>query len=149
MLYLREEYKMALDGIFTKFLIEELNKTLTNNRLEEVYYNNENFIFKFYHQKIRSFLNVNLKARFVGAYLVKKPLSKNATNNFLAVLKRNLEGAILNNISQYKTDRVFIFNFTFYDILRGPLKRELIFEAMGKFANLILIEDNKIIDVYK
>ncbi|MFA5692455.1 MAG: NFACT RNA binding domain-containing protein [Acholeplasmataceae bacterium] len=140
---------MALDGIFTKYLIEELNLTLINNRLEEVYYNNENFIFRFYHQKVRSFLNINLNARFVGAYLVKKPLSKDSTNNFLTVLKRNLEGAILNNITQYKTDRVFIFNFTFYDLLKGPIKRELIFEAMGKYANLILVEDNIIIDVYK
>ena len=41
------------------------------------------------------------------------------------------------------------FNFTVYDFIYGPVERKLIFEAMGRHANLYLIEQGKIIDLYK
>lgn len=140
---------MALDGVFSHYLIKELNNNLSNNRVEEIYFNDNIFVLKLYYQKVRSYLHINLNASFVGAYLSKKNIIKGPSNIFLDVLKRNLEGSILNNITQYESDRIFIFNFTYYDFVRGPIKKELVFEAMGKYANLILIEDGYIIDVYK
>nr|WIF88788.1 NFACT family protein [Acholeplasma laidlawii] len=64
-------------------------------------------------------------------------------------LKKYLEGGILKNITQYQSDRVIEFNFTVYDFIYGPVERKLIFEAMGRHANLYLIEQGKIIDLYK
>src|SRR5690606_7130373 len=60
-----------------------------------------------------------------------------------------LTGGILKEITQFSSDRVLIFKFTVYDFILGPIEKTLIFEAMGRHSNLILLEDNKIIDLYK
>ena len=55
----------------------------------------------------------------------------------------------LDQIVQYQTDRVMLFHFTVYDFIDGPIAKTLIFEAMGKHSNLILVHDQTIVDTYK
>ncbi|MBU1141391.1 MAG: NFACT family protein, partial [Firmicutes bacterium] len=77
-----------------------------------------------------------------------KPES-NINSQFLITLKKHLEGAILQTISQYQTDRVIIFNFSTNDFIDGPTEKQLIFEAMGKHSNLLLVQNGIIIDTFK
>ncbi len=140
---------MALDGIYTHYLIKELNTSLKQARLESIIGDGLFFTFQLYKQKERSFLTFNLNASFSSVYLSTKPFSKGDSTNFITSLKKHLEGGILNEISQYMSDRVFIFDFTVYDFILGPISRQVIFEAMGRHANLFLLENNKIIDSYK
>lgn len=140
---------MALDGIYTHYLIKELNNRIGQTRLESIVGEGLCFTFQLYKQKERCYLTFNLNASFSSVYLSKKPNSKGDTTNFITSLKKHLEGGILNEITQYMSDRVFIFNFTVYDFIQGPLQRQVIFEAMGRHANLFLLENNKIIDSYK
>ena len=140
---------MALDGIYTHYLIKELNESIQNTRVESIWLDGLRFIFSLYKQKQRHFLIINLNASFTSFYLTNNPPEKKDTSHFLSQLKKNLEGGILNEITQYKSDRVIEFHFTVYDFIYGPIQRKLIFEAMGRHANLYLIEDNKIIDLYK
>ncbi|WP_025725171.1 Rqc2 family fibronectin-binding protein [Acholeplasma granularum] len=140
---------MALDGIYTYFLVKELNETISNTRVESISLDGLIFSFSLYKQKVRSHLAINLNASYSSLYLTKQNIQKKDTSNFLYQLKRYLEGGILNSIVQYKSDRVVELYFTVYDFIHGPIKRKLIFEAMGRHSNLYLIEDNKIIDVYK
>lgn len=140
---------MALDGIYTHHLIKELQQEITQFRVESIWHNHTFFFFQFYHQKQRKHLIFNLNASFVGCYITKNPLPKQEPTSFVNQLKKYFEGGILTKIEQYRTDRVFIFNFTVYDFILGPLERQLIFEAMGKHANLYIVENGKIIDLYK
>jgi len=140
---------MALDGIYTHYLIKELNESIENTRVESIWLNGLMFVFSLYIQKQRHHLIINLNASFTSTYLTKLAPPKKDNSTFLGQLKKYLEGGILNNITQYKSDRVIEFNFTVYDYIYGPVKRKLIFEAMGRHANLYLIEDGKIIDLYK
>ncbi|MBE0701250.1 MAG: DUF814 domain-containing protein, partial [Acholeplasmataceae bacterium] len=50
---------------------------------------------------------------------------------------------------QYQTDRVIILDLIVYDFIDGPLPKRLIFEAMGKHSNLLLVKDNILIDSFK
>lgn len=140
---------MALDGIYTQYLIKELNESTQNTRVESIWLDGLRFVFSLYKQKQRHFLIINLNASFTSFYLTNNPPEKKDTSQFLSQLKKNLEGGILNNITQYKSDRVIEFHFTVYDFIYGPTNRKLIFEAMGRHANLYLIENDKIIDLYK
>lgn len=140
---------MALDGIYTHYLIKELNESVEKTRVESIWLNGLVFVFSLYIQKHRYHLLINLNASMTSTYLTTSVPPKKDTSNFLNQLKKYLEGGILNTISQYKSDRVIEFNFTVYDFIYGPVERKLIFEAMGRHANLYLIQDGKIIDVYK
>lgn len=140
---------MALDGIFVHHLTKELHLNLFKSRLETIHENGVYIIFKCYLNKERKHLIFNLSASFASCYLDDNIPVKTTPSNFTNQLKRYLEGGIIESISQYKSDRVILFDFTVYDYIEGPKKRTLIFEAMGKHANLILLEDGKIIDCYK
>ena len=141
---------MAIDGVFVHFLTNELNDNFKQHRLEKVTSYAHFFILQFYHNKVRKYLKIDLSARFCSAYETSDGTLPNQTNSqFVLALKKHLEGGILQDIKQYRTDRVMVFDFTTYDFIEGPKTKSLIFEAMGKHANLYLIVDDILVDCYK
>ena len=141
---------MTFDGFFIYHLTKELNQSLMKSRLEKVYQKDEqSFVFIFYIKKERHHLIIDLDPNHFGMYLSEQEGSYQQSSQFLSTLKKHLEGAILDEITQYQTDRVMICHFTVYDFILGPIKKMLIFEAMGKHSNLILVQDNIILDTYK
>lgn len=141
---------MAFDGFFIYQLIKELNQNLVKARLEKVYQNDEfSFIFVFYLRGERKYLHIYLSPNRFGIHLSKHQTQNQASSQFLNTLKKHLEGAILENVTQYETDRVITLNFTAYDFIDGPVSKKLVFEAMGKHSNLLLVKDNVIVDTLK
>lgn len=141
---------MIIDGLFIFHLINELNADLKNNRLEKItQINEELFIFTFYYQKKRFYLNINLNAQEFGCYLNANFSDDKIQTQFYNNLKKHLETAILKEIVQYKTDRVLNFIFIKYDFIEGPIEINLIFEMMGRYSNLLLVQNNILIDSYK
>lgn len=141
---------MTFDGFFIYHLIKELNHSIQKSRLEKIYQKDESsFLCVFYIRKERHHLIIDLDPNHFGMYLSKHKETYQLGSQFLSTLKKHLEGAILDEITQYASDRVIICNFTVYDFILGPLKKMLIFEAMGKHSNLILVQDGMIIDTFK
>ncbi|CCV64565.1 Fibronectin-binding protein A [Alteracholeplasma palmae J233] len=141
---------MAFDGVFIYHLINEFNTELKQARIEKINQTDkELFSFQLYFNKKRMFLNINLNSHLCSAFLTSTKSTSSLSSQFLMTLRKHLEGGIINNISQHHTDRVIIFDITTYDFLEGPVTRQLIFEAMGKHANLYLISDNIILDCFK
>lgn len=141
---------MIIDGVFIKHLIKELNKNLEKSRLEKIFlFNETTFVMQFYHQGKKQKCVIDLNPNSFSTYISQKPLSSKTNSQFLMTLKKQLEGGILNSITQYLTDRVLIFDFTLFDFIDGPVKKTLIFEAMGKHSNLLLVKDNILVDTYK
>lgn len=141
---------MAIDGVFMHFLQEELNDRFKQSRLEKITAYQHHFLFQFYHNKERKYLKFDLSARFCSVYETQdKDLPGLISTQFYNTLKKHLDGAILKRVIQYKSDRVFIFEFISYDFIEGPVLKELIFESMGKHANLYLVKNGIILDCYK
>lgn len=141
---------MVFDGFFIYHLIHELNSQLEKARLEKIYQTSEySFVFVYYLRGTRMFMNLNLSSHNFGVYLSKTKSESTANSQFLITLKKHLEGSILKNITQHQTDRVFIFHFISHDFLDGEVHKNLIFEAMGKHSNLLLVQDHIIIDTFK
>lgn len=141
---------MIFDGFFLHHLINELNQHIQKARLEKIYQTGEmSFVFIFYLKGKRMQLKINLSPHQFGMHLTDQKAEQSVNSQFLNSIKKHLEGAILEQIVQQETDRVANFIFTVYDYIDGPIEKKLIFEAMGKHSNLILVKDNLIIETFK
>lgn len=141
---------MIIDGAFIFHLTKELHQKLEKSRLEKIFQIEEDaFVFQFYYQGNKHKLIIDLSPNKFSAYLTEKETHQIKNTQFLISLKKQLEGGILDQIVQYQTDRVMLFHFTVYDFIDGPIAKTLIFEAMGKHSNLILVHDQTIVDTYK
>ncbi len=141
---------MIFDGFFIYHLIQELNQNLTKARLEKIVQTDlMTFIFVFYFRGERKSLLLNLSPNGFSLHLSEKKHVSQISSQFLTTMKKHLEGAILENITQYETDRVITLHFTMNDFIDGPTQKQVIFEAMGKHSNLLLVKDDIIIDTYK
>ncbi|MCD4826872.1 MAG: NFACT family protein [Acholeplasmataceae bacterium] len=141
---------MIIDGVFIKHLVNELNTNLEKSRLEKIFLSTEKvFVMQFYHKGRKQKCVIDLDPSSFSSYISNKDLSSTTTSQFLLTLKKQLEGGILESITQHQTDRVMIFDFTVFDFIDGPILKRLIFEAMGKHANLLLVKDSVLIDSYK
>ena len=141
---------MIFDGFFISKLVDELNHELKKFRLERIYQTEEQaFVFVFYGLGKRKQLSLKLSASGFGVYITQKDERTGLSSQFFNSLKKHLDGAILNEISQHLTDRVMLFSFTQYDMLLGPIEKTLVFEAMGRHSNLILVQDGIIMDTFK
>jgi predicted ribosome quality control (RQC) complex YloA/Tae2 family protein len=70
--------------------------------------------------------------------------------NFTMVLRKYVEGNIIDSIEQYDNDRIIIFNLTRRDELGDASQQQLIVEIMGRHSNIFLLDkDKKIIDAIK
>lgn len=142
---------MAIDGIFINHLITELNNTLKGARVERIRQkSNSSFIFSLYKEKTRYNLNLEISTNNQGLYITKKPIPESLHTQFNTFLRRHLESTTIKSFSQYESDRVIIITFNYFDYIYGEKEYKLVFEVMGRHANLILLdEENLIIDSFK
>jgi predicted ribosome quality control (RQC) complex YloA/Tae2 family protein len=141
---------MIFDGVFIHHLIAELNGVLHKSRLEKIYQTDESsFLFVLYVKGERHYLALHISPNHYGLHLTTQNKSGQVSSQFLSTLKKHIEGGILESIAQYQTDRVIIMKFTVYDLIDGPVQKELIFEAMGKHSNVMLVKDMVIVDTFK
>lgn len=140
---------MAFDGITTKMVVSELNKNVINSRVEKIYIPNHNEVWIYLHTQDRK--NVRLLIS-VDANNCRFHLSNESRNNpekapqFCMVLRKYLIGAKLISITQIGLDRIVNFSFETIDDFGDVVKKTLIVELMGKYSNIILSGDEKIID---
>jgi predicted ribosome quality control (RQC) complex YloA/Tae2 family protein len=141
---------MSLDGFFIYHLIQELKEQLEQARLDKIaQFESAAFSFMFYRRGHKHKLLIQLDSTKFGIFFTQKEIQANEKSQFLLTLKKHLEGSILTNIEQYQTDRVIILHFQSRDFLEGVIQKSLVFEAMGRHSNLLLVKQGMIIDCYK
>lgn len=74
------------------------------------------------------------------------PLNVNA---FVMVLRKYIDGGHIISVKQVGLDRLLDLEIIAYDDLTDQHTYHLYVELMGKYANLVLVENNKIIDALK
>lgn len=140
---------MAFDGITTKMVVNELNNNVINSRVEKIYIPNHNEVWIYLHTQDRK--NVKLLIS-VDANNCRFHLSNESRNNpekapqFCMVLRKYLIGAKLISITQIGLDRIVNFTFETIDDFGDIVKKTLVVELMGKYSNIILTGNEKIID---
>lgn len=136
------------DGVFIKNLVKEL-KQIENVRINKLGTITASEIFLTLSTKNSLLISINSNnqnIRLTNTKFINSPQKI----NFHITLKKYLESSIINEISQYQNDRIFIIRVTHYDDLGYEVKLNLYIEFFGRNSNIILTNDkNIIIDCYK
>lgn len=64
---------------------------------------------------------------------------------FVMLARKHLEQSVLVRIEQTYYDRWFTMVFQTYNTLGDPVEKRLVIELMGKYANIILVNENNVI----
>lgn len=135
---------MALDGIVLNKLAKELNKNLSGLKVSKIYNSGDNSIFVFKD----NVLLLSSNATFPRCYITSseyKPDDKQT--NFTMNLRKHLSSAVFRECNQVGLDRILDFTFDALNEFKDKVELHLILEIMGKYSNLILLnEDGTIID---
>ncbi|MDD3999629.1 MAG: NFACT RNA binding domain-containing protein [Bacilli bacterium] len=140
---------MSFDGVFIKHLLEEMKIDLLKQRVNRIHSLDRNsFVFSLSnrHELLIDLHSDSSHLRFTEVEYV--PTNQNYP--LFTLMKKNLEGARIQNIEQVENDRIVIFHFAAFDELGFPKNIKLILELFGGNSNLFLLdEENIIIDCLK
>lgn len=140
---------MSFDGIITKGITSELNRSILNGKINKVYQPNKNeILLGIYSNSVNYMLDLVINPNSYRINLTKysKPNPFNAYS-FCMLLRKHLIGCKINKIDNNKLERIIIFELECYNELNDKINKKLVVELMGKHSNIILInENNRIID---
>lgn len=142
---------MAFDGITLHTIIDEL-KVLINGKVNKIYEpNSNNIIVSIYNNKSTYMLSIDTSANNYSIYL-STHLKENPLNapNFCMTLRKYLMSSKITNIYMNGLERICYIDFECYNEMNDMVKRTLVVELMGKYSNIILLNENQmIIDALK
>ena len=140
---------MAFDGIIASSVINELKNNLNNSRIEKIHMPTKNDIVLIFHcnrEKLKLLISIDASnARFHFTKQSKDNPAK--APQFCMVLRKYIQGAKILDIKQFGLDRVVAIELENINELGDLVRYKLYIELMGKYSNLILVNnENKILD---
>lgn len=144
---------MSFDGIFTHLMIQELNQQLKGGRISKVHqpYPNE-LVLVIRSQGKNHKLLLSAHPSYARIQLTNMTYQNPDTPpNFVMILRKHLDGAILEEIKQIDNDRIIHFTFTHRNELGDLENLVLVVELMGRHSTILLLNQstNKILDAIK
>lgn len=142
---------MALDGILLHKIIPEIQGQLPL-RIQKIWtISNTEILFQVHGSQGKKQLLVSTHSVYNRLLFTSRSYpTPEEPGNFVMVLRKYLEGSIIENVSQAELDRWVTFSVSRHNNLGDLEHLNLYIELMGKYANMILVgENNKIIDALK
>ncbi|MDU4270844.1 MAG: fibronectin-binding protein EfbA [Enterococcus hirae] len=144
---------MSFDGVFTHAMINELRETLLSGRISKIHQPYENEVVLVIRSRGKNQrLLLSAHPSYARIQITQIDYQNPDTPpNFMMMLRKHLDGAILESIEQIENDRVIHFHFTKRDELGDLQNIILIVELMGRHSTIILVnkESGKILDAIK
>lgn len=143
---------MALDGIFLRHIKTELESTLLDARVSQVYQPNRDELIinlRTFDGNKRLLLSTRADSPRVGIteYTVENP---DKPPMFCMLLRKRLTSGKLTAIRQPDLERMLFFDFDCVNELGDKVKLTLAAEIMGKHSNVVLVDgDGVIVDSLK
>ncbi|WML39036.1 NFACT RNA binding domain-containing protein [Neobacillus sp. OS1-2] len=136
---------MSFDGLFTKAMADELVGSLKGGRITKV------------HQPYKNEVILTIRANGVNQKLLlsahpsyaRVQLTNEAYDNpseppmFCMLLRKHIEGHILEDLYQVENDRMIIFEIKGRNEIGDISNKQLIVEIMGRHSNIVLIDKTK------
>ncbi|MDD6466610.1 MAG: NFACT RNA binding domain-containing protein [Erysipelotrichaceae bacterium] len=142
---------MAFDGIFLKQITKQLQTIVPCkiNRIHQV--SDTELLFQLRHERTKYQLLISAHSLYNRINITTRTYpTPEIPSNFIMLLRKHLEGSIILSIEQGGFDRYLIFTISGYNELGDQTIRHLYVELMGKYANVILANENgKIMDALK
>lgn len=143
---------MALDGIFLRHIKKEISEALINARVDKVFQpNRDELILAFRGFDAAYKLLISARANSARINLTKIPVENPMQPPMLCMLlRKKLQGAKLIDITQPDLERALMLKFDSVNELGDHVELTLAVEIMGRYSNIILVDENgKIIDALK
>lgn len=143
---------MALDGIFLHHLQHELSQRALEARVDKIYQpNRDELIVTFRTRGDRFHLLLSARVNSARAHFTTcLPENPKQPPMLCMLLRKRLTGARLVSIEQPGLERMLRFAFDAVNELGDHVRLELIIEIMGRYSNVIFVDENgKIIDALK
>lgn len=144
---------MSFDGVFTHAMINELRESLLPGRISKIHQPYENEVVLVIRSRGKNQrLLLSAHPSYARIQITQIDYQNPDTPpNFVMMLRKHLDGAILESIEQIENDRVIHFHFTKRDELGDLQNIILIVELMGRHSTIILVnkESGKILDAIK
>lgn len=143
---------MALDGVFLRHLKKEIGAALIGSRVDKVFQpNRDELILAFRGFDAAHKLLISARANSARINLTKIPVENPQQPPMLCMLlRKKLQGAKLLDITQPELERALMLKFDSVNELGDHVELTLAVEIMGRYSNIILVDENsKIIDALK
>lgn len=142
---------MGFDGVLLHKLLPEF-QVLKSGRISKIMESGDtDFVLTIRANHKNYNLMLGLSCEYSRIHLTEKtydfPLTPKSLTMFL---RKHIEGYFIEDIYQYKNDRIVVFVLAGYSEMKDLTKKYLICEIMGRYSNLILADqDYQILEVLK
>ena len=136
---------MSYDGIMTHAMVETLKKEIIGAKINRIRQNGkETLHLSLYHRGKNLELMLSARADRPAIYFVDyKPQGKDIPTAYLMFLRKYLTGGVIESVEQHGLDRIVIMNIATQSEFGRRSNVSLVAELMGKYSNLILIDETK------
>ncbi|GCF93701.1 hypothetical protein NRIC_15920 [Enterococcus florum] len=144
---------MSFDGVFTHEMVKELRETLLSGRVSKIHQPYENEIILVIRARGKNHrLLLSAHPSYARIQLTEIGYQNpEIPPSFAMMLRKHLEGTLLEEIKQIENDRVIQFIFSRRDELGDAQNIVLVVELMGRHSTIILMnhQTGKILDAIK
>lgn len=144
---------MSFDGFFLHHMVEELQRELLNGRIQKI---NQPFeqelVLQIRSNRQSHRLLLSAHPVFGRIQLTQTTFENPAQpSTFIMVLRKYLQGALIESIEQIKNDRIVEITVSNKNEIGDHIQATLIIEIMGKHSNILLVDksSHKILEVIK
>jgi len=142
---------MAFDGIMISAIVHELSESVTDGRIDKIFQPERDEI-------ILAVRNKGTSHRILissNGNLPRIHLTKNQKENpltapmFCMLLRKHIQGGRIIGVSQHSFDRIVHIGIESYNEMGDLTTKTLVVEIMGKYSNIILVDDGIVLDSIK
>ena len=135
---------MALDGIFLKHLVYELNNDLNGGRIDNIdEISKTDYQFVIRSKGKNNFLYLSVSYNNPTIFISKERFERlSDVSSFAMFLRKHFLGSIIRDITQLNNDRVVEIKVESRDEFYGSKTEYIILELIGRFSNLIVLDEN-------
>ncbi|SDG76709.1 Predicted component of the ribosome quality control (RQC) complex, YloA/Tae2 family, contains fibronectin-binding (FbpA) and DUF814 domains [Selenomonas sp. WCT3] len=142
---------MSLDGFSMHALARELNATLAGGRIDKITQPNKQSIILSIRQPGQNYLlHISINSQNPSAHLLERNLENPPEPPvFCMVLRKQLETGRIAAIRQHGLDRLLLMDIDSLAAGGKIVTKTLVLELMGKYSNIILVQEGTIIDALR
>ena len=142
---------MSLDGISMPPLAIELDRAVAGGRIDRINQpSKQSIVMSLRLPGKNVLLHITINPQNPAMHLIDKaPENPPEPPMFCMVLRKHLETGRIAGVRQYGLDRLLIMDIDFLSAGGRIITKSLVVELMGKYSNIILVQDGIIIDALR
>ncbi|WP_405720518.1 NFACT family protein [Anaerovibrio slackiae] len=142
---------MSLDGISMHPLAIELDRAVAGGRIDRINQpSKQSIVMSLRLPGKNVLLHITINPQNPAMHLIDKaPENPPEPPMFCMVLRKHLETGRIAGVRQYGLDRLLMLDIDFLSAGGRIITKSLVVELMGKYSNIILVQDGLIIDALR